>query len=86
MTQSLYVQIKRIELLEYVSMVETLDRDHTRLTEQINDCYHLASIVDATWQHRLDNLSEVVLNCHPSQHQFERGLLRAYGIMGGHEE
>ena len=71
--------------MEYINCVEILTMEHTRLEQHIEDCYSLASIVDATWTHRLDNLSEVVLNCHPSQHQFERGLLRAYGIMGGFE-
>lgn len=85
MELSQWVQVRRIELLEYVHMVEILDKEHTRLIEQVKDCHALASIVDQTWKARLDILTDVVLDLHPSQHTFEAGLLRAYNIMAGHE-
>ena len=66
-------------------MVEILDKEHTRLIEQVNDCHALASIVDQTWKVRLDKLANVVIDLHPSQHTLEAGLLRAYNIMAGHE-
>jgi len=83
--QTQWVQVKRIELLEYVHMVETLDKDHTRLMQQVNDAKELASVIEATWKDRLDKLTDVVLDLHPSNHTFEAGLLRAYNIMAGHE-
>ena len=85
MIQTQWVQVKRIELLEYVHMVETLDKDHTRLMQQVNDAKELASVIEATWKDRLDKLTDVVLDLHPSKHTFEAGLLRAYNIMAGHE-
>ena len=86
MTQSIFVQVKRIQLLEYVTCVDILVSEHTRLEQHINDCYLLASIVDATWTSRLDRLSSIIMDMHPSQHKIEQGLLRAYSVMGGHEE
>ena len=86
MSQSLFVQVKRIELLEYVTCVDILVKEHTKLTESINDCYNLASIVDKTWTSRLDRLASIIMDMHPSQHKIEQGLLRAYSVMGGHEE
>jgi hypothetical protein len=85
MIETEWVQVKRIQLLEYVHMVETLDKDHTRLMQQVSDANELAAVIDATWQARLDKLTDVVLDLHPSRHTFEAGLLRAYNIMAGHE-
>ena len=85
MIQSDWVQVKRIELLEYVTMVERLDKDHTLLMQQVSDAKGLASMIEATWKNRLDKLTDVVLDLHPSQHSYESGLLRAYNIMAGHE-
>ena len=85
MIQTEWVQVKRVELLEYVHMVETLDKDHTLLMQQVSDAKELASVIEATWKDRLDKLTDVVLDLHPSKHTFEAGLLRAYNIMAGHE-
>ena len=79
------VQVKHDELLEYVAMVEYLSKDHTQLQEQVKDAKELASIVEATYKQRLDKLTDLILDIHPSNFKYERGLLDAYNIVSGNE-
>ena len=80
-----WVQVKHDELLEYVAMVEYLRKDHTQLQEQVKDAKELASIVEATYKQRLDKLTDLILDIHPSNFKYERGLLDAYNIVSGNE-
>ena len=82
---SKWVQVKHDELLEYVAMVEYLRKDHTKLQEQIKDAKELASIIEATYKERLDRLTDFILDIHPSNFKYERGLLDAYNIVSGNE-
>ncbi len=80
-----WVQVKHDELLEYVAMVEYLRKDHTKLQEQVKDSKELASIVEATYKQRLDKLTDLILDIHPANYKYERGLLDAYNIVSGNE-
>jgi hypothetical protein len=81
-----WVQVKHQELLEYVAMVEHLTKDHTRLQQEISDAKALASIIEATYKERLDKLTDYILDIHPSNYKYERGLMDAYNIVSGHEQ
>jgi len=78
-----WVQVKHDELLEYVAMVEYLRKDHTQLQEQIKDAKELASIIEATYKERLDKLTDYILDIHPANYKYERGLMDAYNIVAG---
>ncbi len=80
-----WVQVKHDELLEYVAMVDYLRKDHTQLQEQVKDAKELASIIEATYKQRLDKLTDLILDIHPSNFKYERGLLDAYNIVSGNE-
>lgn len=80
-----WVQVKQEELFEYVAMVEHLRKDHTALQEQIKDAKELANIIEATYKERLDKLTDKILDIHPANYKYERGLLDAYNILSGHE-
>ena len=75
---SKWVQVKHDELLEYVAMVEYLRKDHTALQEQIKDAKELASIIEATYKERLDKLTDYILDIHPANYKYERGLMDAH--------
>ena len=66
-------------------MVEYLRKDHTALLEQVKDAKELASIIEATYKERLDKLTDLILDIHPANHKYERGLLDAYNLLSGHE-
>ena len=66
-------------------MVEYLRKDHTALQQQIKDAKELASIIEATYKERLDKLTDLILDIHPANHKYERGLLDAYNLLSGHE-
>ena len=83
---SKWVQVKHDELLEYVAMVEYLRKDHTQLQEQVKDAKELASIIEKTYKTRLDQLMDLVLELHPSNYQYQRGLIQGYNVMAGHLE
>jgi hypothetical protein len=80
---SRWVQVRHDELLEYVAMVEYLRKDHTALQEQVKDAKELASIIEATYKERLDKLTDLILDIHPANHKYERGLMDAYNILAG---
>jgi uncharacterized protein YlxW (UPF0749 family) len=80
-----WVQVRHEELLEYVAMVEYLRKDHTQLQQQVKDANTLASIVEATYKQRLDKLTDLILDIHPANYKYERGLMDAYNIMSGNE-
>jgi hypothetical protein len=80
-----WVQVKHDELLEYVAMVEYLRKDHTQLQQQVKDANTLASIVEATYKQRLDKLTDLILDIHPANYKYERGLMDAYQIVSGNE-
>ena len=82
---SRWVQVRHDELLEYVAMVEYLRKDHTALQQQIKDAKELASIIEATYKERLDKLTDLILDIHPANHKYERGLLDAYNLLSWHE-
>lgn len=81
-----WVQVRHDELIDYVQMVEILRKDHTNLQEQIKDAKELASIIEATYKERLDKLTDHILDIHPANYKYERGLMDAYNIVSGHEQ
>ena len=81
-----WVQVKHSELLEYVIHVEHLAKDHSELQEQVKDAKELASIIEATWMARIDKLTDMIMDVHPSDNKYERGLLDAYNIMRHDEQ
>ena len=85
LTMTKWVQVKHDELIEYVAMVECLTKDHSKLQQQIKDSKDLASIIEATYKSRLDKLTDLILDIHPSKSQYEQGMMQAYNIMAGHE-
>ena len=80
-----WVQVKHDELLEYVAMVEHLTKDHSRLQQEISDAKQLANIIEQTYKTRLDKLTDMILDIHPANYKYERGLMDAYNIMSGNE-
>ena len=66
-------------------MVEYLRKDHTQLQQQVKDANTLASIVEATYKQRLDKLTDLILDIHPANYKYERGLMDAYNIVSGNE-
>jgi hypothetical protein len=76
-----WVQVKHEDLIEYVSYVETLVLDHTHLQQQVRDANALASIIEATWMARIEKLTDLIMDIHPSDHRYERGMLDAYNVM-----
>ena len=66
-------------------MVEYLRKDHTQLQQQVKDANTLASIVEATYKQRLDKLTDLILDIHPANYKYERGLMDAYQIVSGNE-
>ena len=85
-TMTRWVQVKQDELLEYVAMVEYLRKDHTQLQQQVKDAKELASIIEATWMARIDRLTDMIMDIHPSDHRYERGLMDAYNIVRHDEQ
>ena len=79
-----WVQVKHSELLEYVTHVEHLAKDHSELQEQVKDAKELASIIEQTYKARLDTLTDLILDIHPANYKYEQGLMHAYNIMAGH--
>jgi hypothetical protein len=80
-----WVQVRHDDLLEYVAMVEHLTKDHTRLQQEISDAKTLASIIEETYKQRLDRLTDFILDIHPVNYKYERGLMDAYAIVSGNE-
>jgi hypothetical protein len=80
-----WVQVKHDDLMEYVAMVEHLAKDHTAMQAEIKDAKQLANIVEATYKARLDKLTDMILDIHPANYKYERGLMDAYNIMSGNE-
>ena len=80
-----WVQVEQQTLFDYVDMVERLRLDHTKLQEQIKDSKTLASIIEATYKERLDRLTDLILDIHPANYKYERGLMDAYNIVSGNE-
>ena len=76
-----WVQVKHQDLLEYVTYVEALVADHTHLQQQVKDANALASIIEATWMARIDKLTDKIMDIHPSDHRYERGMMDAYNIV-----
>jgi hypothetical protein len=81
-----WVQVRHDELIEYVTMVELLRKDHDRLAAEIHNARELASIIEATYKQRLDKLTDLILDLHPSNSRYERGMMDAYAVMAGHEQ
>lgn len=82
-----WVQVRQSELLKYVNGVEMLSRDHTQLQQDFNDAKQIASIIDATWKERLDQLMDLIIDIHPSVNvHYRNGLMAAYNLMQGHED
>ena len=81
-----WVQVRHMELLEYIAGVEHLTNDHTELQGQVKDAKELASIIEQTYKTRLDQLMDLILNMHSTNHQYQRGLIQAYNVLAGHLE
>ena len=68
----------------YVNGVEMLSKDHTQLQQDFNDAKQFASIIDATWKERLDELMDMIIDMHPSVNvHYRNGLMAAYNLMQG---
>ena len=80
-----WVQVKHDDLLEYVAMVEHVIKDHNKLQQDMKDAKELASIIEATYKQRLDRLTDMILDIHPANYKYERGLMDAYAIVSGNE-
>lgn len=79
-----WVQVRQAELLKYVNGVEMLSKDHTQLQQDFNDAKQFASIIDATWKERLDELMDMIIDMHPSVNvHYRNGLMAAYNLMQG---
>ena len=79
-----WVQVRQSELLMYVNGVEMLSKDHTQLQQDFNDAKQFASIIDATWKERLDELMDLIIDMHPSVNiHYRNGLVAAYNLMQG---
>jgi short-subunit dehydrogenase involved in D-alanine esterification of teichoic acids len=79
-----WVQVRQSELLMYVNGVEMLSKDHTQLQQDFNDAKQFASIIDATWKERLDELMDMIIDMHPSVNvHYRNGLMAAYNLMQG---
>ena len=79
-----WVQVRQSELLKYVNGVEMLSKDHTQLQQDFNDAKQFASIIDATWKERLDELMDMIIDMHPSVNvHYKNGLMAAYNLMQG---
>lgn len=79
-----WVQVRQSELLNYVNGVEMLSKDHTQLQQDFNDAKQIASIIDATWKERLDELMDMIIDIHPSVNvHYRNGLMAAYNLMQG---
>lgn len=64
-----------------------LSKDHTQLQQDFNDAKQIASIIDATWKERLDELMDAIIDLHPSTNaHFRNGMMAAYQIMQGRED
>jgi len=81
-----YVQVRHAELIDYINHVEHLSKDHTELQEQVKDAKELASIIEQTYQTRLERLIDLVLEIHPADLRYQQGLTYAYNVMAGHLE
>jgi len=82
--QDKWVQVRQSELLKYVNGVEMLSKDHTQLQQDFNDAKQFASIIDATWKERLDELMDMIIDMHPSVNvHYRNGLMAAYNLMQG---
>lgn len=82
--QDKWVQVRQAELLKYVNGVEMLSKDHTQLQQDFNDAKQFASIIDATWKERLDELMDLIIDMHPSVNiHYRNGLMAAYNLMQG---
>lgn len=82
-----WVQVRQSELLMYVNGVEMLSKDHTQLQQDFNDAKQFASIIDATWKERLDELMDAIIDMHPSTNvHFRNGMMAAYQLMQGRED
>ena len=82
--QDKWVQVRQAELLKYVNGVEMLSQNHTQLQQDFNDAKQIASIIDATWKERLDELMDVIIDMHPSVNvHYRNGLMAAYNLMQG---
>jgi hypothetical protein len=81
-----FVQVRHSELLDYIAHVEHLTKDHTTLQEQVKDAKELASIIEKTYKTRLDQLMDLVLELHPTNYQYQRGLIQGYNLLAGHLE
>lgn len=82
--QDKWVQVRQAELLKYVNGVEMLSKDHTQLQQDFNDAKQFASIIDATWKERLDELMDMIIDMHPSVNvHYRNGLMAAYNLMQG---
>ena len=80
-----WVQVKHDDLLEYVAMVEHVIKDNNKLQQEISDAKTLASIIEETYKQRLDKLTDMILDIHPANYKYERGLMDAYAIVSGNE-
>jgi hypothetical protein len=81
-----YVQVRHSELLDYIAHVEHLSKTTHNCKSKVKDAKDLASIIEKTYKTRLDQLMDLVLDLHPSNYQYQRGLIQAYNVLAGHLE
>jgi hypothetical protein len=73
--------VNHLQLTYNRIMAEYVQVRHSELLEK-----DLASIIEKTYKTRLDQLMDLVLDLHPSNYQYQRGLIQAYNVLAGHLE
>jgi len=79
-----WVQVPKEHLMEYIYYVEQLNAHHTKISRELKDAKELAAIVEETWQQRLDNLRDEMLD-YTTAGKYLDGLMRGYRIMTGYK-
>ena len=78
------IVIKKELLDEYVDQVQVLIDHHGKMSGMYYDAIALSRIIEETWQSRLDQLTDKILDLNQADTRYERGLIDAYNIMKAH--
>ena len=78
------IVIKKDLLDEYIEQVQTLIDHHGKMSGMYYDAIALSRIIEETWQSRLDQLTDKILDLNQADTRYERGLIDAYNIMKAH--
>lgn len=75
-----YVTFNKYQINAYIQEVDNLIKDHKRIREMLKQQYKLMTIQEATYQARLDDLRDAIIDAEP---QLVQGLMHAYKLMNG---